>query len=171
MTVRSFNVLPAWGPSLKAIAIFLVIIGAGITYLLNPASRVVQAPLESFYAWAASGVLGLFFESAYRSGTTIALNGFAANIVPACTGLFTITIYVAAVLAFPASLAHKLKGLGFGVLSIMALNGIRIVTLMLIGAHWRGAFDFAHLVIWQSIAIFFAVFLWLFWVERMKRAS
>jgi len=170
MTVRSSGAVLAWGPSLKAVAIFLVAIGAGITYLLNPASRAIQAPLESFYAWAASGVLGLFFESVYRSGTTIALDGFAANIVPACTGLFTITIYVAAVLAFPAGLVHKLKGLGLGVLSIMTLNGIRIISLMLIGAHWRSAFDFAHLVVWQSIAIFFAVFLWLFWVERLNRA-
>jgi len=53
---------------------------------------------------------------------------------------------------------------------ILTLNWVRIISLMLIGAYWNTAFEFAHLVVWQSLAVFFAAFLWLLWVQRIAHA-
>lgn len=151
-------------------ALFFGALAGGITVLLHPASRAFQEPLENAYALGVSAALGLFSETASRSGSLLAFEGFVADIVPACTGLFTLTIFLAGVLAFPSSWRAKLWGLLLGSGGIAALNWVRILSLMVIGARWPRAFDFAHLVVWQSAALFFAVFLWLWWLERFARA-
>jgi len=151
---------------LRIAVIFIATIGVGITYLLNPASRVLQDPLERFLAAFTGTVLSWFNSSVQIYDSTIVIESFAANIVPACTGLFTTTIYIAAVLAYPCSLKRKLQGVVLGVAAIMLVNAIRIISLLVVGAYWIDAFDFAHLVIWQTVAVVFAVFLWLFWIQR-----
>jgi len=155
--------------ALKSVVLFFGTIAVGITFWLNPASRAVQEPLERFLALTTGTFLSWFNNTVSISNTTIQVEGFIANIVPACTGLFTLTMYAAAVLAFPCSLKQKTKGLALGIGSILALNWVRINSLLLIGAYWNEAFDFAHLVVWQTIAIVFAVFVWLFWVQRVIR--
>jgi archaeosortase B (VPXXXP-CTERM-specific) len=155
---------------IKMLAIFLFVIASGITYLLHPASRVLQEPLERFLAMTTGTFLSWFNATVWINQTTINVEQFTANIVPACTGLFTITIFIAAVLAYPCSLRQKAMGVFFGVLAILTLNWIRIVSLLLIGAYWPNAFDFAHLVVWQSVAIVFAVVAWLFWVQKVVYA-
>lgn len=156
--------------AIKSVVLFFGTIVVGITYWLNPASRAIQGPLERFLALVTGTFLGWFNSSVSVSHTAIQMEAFTANIVPACTGLFTMTMYVAAVLAFPCSLAQKAKGVALGVGSILALNWVRISSLMVIGAYWHDAFEFAHLVVWQTIAIIFAVFVWLFWVQRVVHA-
>lgn len=164
MNVRTSSLKDYSG--IKIAVIFLATIGVGITYLLNPASRVLQDPLEKFLATITGTVLSWFNATVQIYDSTIVIESFVANIVPACTGLFTTTIYIAAVLAYPSSLKRKAQGVIFGVLAIMLINAIRIISLLLIGAYWVDAFEFVHLVIWQTAAVVFAVFLWLFWVQR-----
>lgn len=100
----------------------------------------------------------------------VTIRGFSAEIVPACTGLFTMSIFLAAVFAYPCKLKHKLLGVALGVLGILALNWIRIVTLLLIGAYHPQAFEFTHLMVWRSLVVFAAALLWLFWVQRFAHA-
>lgn len=157
--------------ALKMLLTFGVAISVGITYWLSPISRSVQGPLERFLAFMTGSFLGWFNPTVSIRGTTISIEGFTANIVPACTGLFTMTIYVAAVLAYPCTFKRKGQGILIGVLGILALNWVRINSLLLIGAYWNAVFDFAHLVIWQSLIVFFAAFLWLFWVQRFVHAK
>ncbi len=164
MNVRTSKLSDTSG--IKIAVIFLATIGAGITFLLNPVSHVVQDPLEKFLAIFTGTVLSWFNSTVQVYDSTIVIEAFVANIVPACTGLFTTTIYIAAVLAYPCSLKRKLQGVVFGVIAIMLVNAIRIISLLVIGAYWIDAFDFAHLVIWQTVAVVFAVFLWLFWIQR-----
>ncbi len=152
---------------LRSALTFAATIALGISYWLHPASRAVQEPLERFLALTTGTFLGWFDSSVSVTHTTIGVGAFVANVVPACTGLFTMTLYAAAVLATPCPLRHKARGVLGGVLAILALNWVRIVSLLLIGAHWLEAFEFAHLVVWQSVALVFAVFAWLFWLQRL----
>lgn len=153
--------------ALRSALTFLATIAVGISYWLHPASRAVQEPLERFLALTTGTFLSWFDNSVVITHTTVEAGAFVANVVPACTGLFTMTLYSAAVLATPCPLRHKALGVALGVLAILALNWIRIVSLLLIGVHWIQAFEFAHLVVWQSVAIAFAVFAWLFWVQKI----
>ena len=160
-----------WGRVLRALVIFGGTLAIAITFLLSPASQALRNLLESFLAQTAATFLRLFDPSTSVTGSTISINGFAAEIVPACTGLFTTSIFLAAVLAYPSSLPRKLQGIALGVLGIMALNWIRIITLLLIGGYYYPAFEFTHLILWRSLVIFGAAVLWLFWIQRFAHAA
>jgi len=160
----------SYATSVKTLLIFASTLAVGISYWLSPASSALQRALEHFLAWATGGALYWITPSVSMLGTVISVSGFTANIVPACTGLFTITIFVAAVLAYPCTLQRRALGVVLGIVGILTLNWVRIISLMLIGAYWNTAFEFAHLVVWQSLAVFFAAFLWLLWVQRIAHA-
>lgn len=156
---------------LRIVLTFVLTILAGISFWLHPSSRVLQEPLERFLAWTTGAFLSLLNPGVSIQGSAITIGGFEANVVPACTGLFTMTIYVAAVLAYPCAWKRKLQGVLLGISAIVALNWARILSLLLIGAYWQQVFDFAHLVVWQSLALVFAVFLWLYWMQRYAHAG
>src|SRR5574337_1742570 len=121
MGIRTSPALANRSP-LKVLLIFFITVFIGITYWLHPASRAVQGPLELFLAWVAGTILSWFDSSVSIDHATIIIEGFTANIVPACTGLFTMTIYAAAVLAYPCRWTRKAQGLLLGVVGIIALN-------------------------------------------------
>ena len=118
-------------------------------------------------AWTTGGFLSWFDPTVAVTGSVVAIQGFVANIVPACTGLFTTAIFLSAVLALPSSPREKLYGVLWGIVGILAFNWVRIVTLLLIGAYVPSALDFLHLVVWRSLLIFFALFLWLRWANGL----
>ena len=158
-----------WGLALRSLVIFAGTLAIAITFLLSPASRALRTSLELFLAQTAGAFLSWFQHSVSVLGSMVTVNDFSAEIIPACTGLFSTSIFLAAVLAYPSTAKSKLLGLAIGVFGILALNWLRIVSLLVIGAHWRPAFEFTHLVVWRSLVIFFALFLWLFWVKRFTR--
>ena len=155
---------------LRIVLTFAVTILVGISFWLHPGSRVLQEPLELFLAWTTGAFLRLLNPGVSIQGASVSIDGFAANVVPACTGLFTMTIYAAAVLAYPCAWKRKLQGVLLGISAIVALNWVRIISLLLIGAYWPQVFDFAHLVVWQSVALVFAAFVWLYWMQRYAHA-
>lgn len=83
-----------------------------------------------------------------------------------CNGVWASIIFVSAVLAFPSPLLKKLLGVVAGFSAIFVLNLIRVVSLYLIIRHFPGAFEGAHVYVWQSIVIGAAVVLWLLWAQR-----
>ena len=168
-TRSSGGSLTVWGLALRSLAIFAGTLALAITFLLSPASRSLRTPLELFLAQTAGAFLSWFNHSVSVLNLMVTVNGFSAEIIPACTGLFSTSIFLAAVLAYPSTAKSKLLGLTIGLLGILTLNWIRIVSLLLIGAYYRPAFEFTHLVVWRSLVIFVALFLWLFWVNRFAR--
>ena len=56
-----------------------------------------------------------------------------------------------------------------GILAIQALNVIRVISLAWILRHHPDVFETAHLVVWQSLIIFFTVLLWILWVTTLGR--
>lgn len=88
-----------------------------------------------------------------------------------CTGIVPMLILIAAVIAYPAALKHKVKGIILGLIVLYIANLVRTVTLYVIFSHVPGFFDVAHNIIWQAIMILLAVAVWLIWVARLPRAS
>ncbi len=150
---------------LRSFVLFLGTLSVLITYLLSPASEPFRTALEHFLARVTGGFLAWFDPTVVVSGSVIVVQRFVADIVPACTGVFLTSLFVAAVIAFPCTLRAKVEGVLLGVLGILAFNWVRIVSLLLIGAYAPAALDVMHLVVWRSLAIFFALLLWLGWVR------
>lgn len=98
-------------------------------------------------------------------------NTFTFRVVPDCGAIPSLSIFAAAVLAFPVPIRRRLAGLIFGMPILYGVNIIRLTTLAFIGA-WSGAgevFRFSHEVVWQGIFIIFVVGVWLLWVEFFVR--
>jgi len=86
-----------------------------------------------------------------------------------CTGADVMALCLAAVLAFPAPLAARLRGAAVGLLLVSVLNTARIGTLSLAVGD-RALFDRLHLLVWPAILII-AVSLYVFgWMRSMRAA-
>jgi exosortase H (IPTLxxWG-CTERM-specific) len=112
-----------------------------------------------------AGALWLLGAGGQTVGTIVTSKVFSAEIITECTAIFPIMIFLAAVIAYPSRWKQKLWGIVLGVPAIVFVNLIRLVSLFYIGYWFPSVFETAHLLVWQSLIIFFAVLFWLVWVE------
>ena len=150
----------------QAAALFGGSLALAITYLLSPASGPFRSLVERLLAQSTGTALSWVDPSVVVGATTVTINGFAAQVIPACTGLFTTAVFLAAVIAYPTSWRHKLAGAAIGAFGLLAVNWTRIVSLLAIGGYWPSAFDVAHLLVWRSVVLLVAALLWLSWARR-----
>lgn len=96
---------------------------------------------------------------------------FRFNVVPDCGALPSMSIFLAATIAFPTDLWRRLLGLLTGLPLLYVVNILRLTCLALIGAYSGSGqiFEFAHEYVWQAVYIIFVVIIWLMWVEFIVR--
>lgn len=87
----------------------------------------------------------------------------------ACNGILPTYIFVAAILAFPSSWREKGIGLMIEIPAIFAINVVRVVTLMCLGASYPDLFEQVHIYVWQTLVVALSMAVWLFWAERFVR--
>lgn len=126
--------------------------------------------LCAMWARIAGFALTLLGVPASSEGATVVASVFTATIVPACTALDVIILFGAAVLAYPASIGARLRGLLLGVAALFAFNIARIVSLILIGIHYFDLIEDAHRLVWQTAMALAAIGLWLLWQSWASRA-
>jgi exosortase H (IPTLxxWG-CTERM-specific) len=100
-------------------------------------------------------------------------SAFTFHVVADCGAIPSMSIFLAAVLAFPAPWSRRFLGILLGIPVLYALNILRLACLGALGA-WVGPgplFDFAHHYVWQGIFIVFVVAVWLLWVEYVVRGK
>lgn len=162
--------VPFWRRNRREIQfllLFVVLLGGGFTLIsLNWVNDHVIEPFTGQIAGASGAVLGVVGQPVEREGTILRNARFAVNIRNGCNGVEAMLIFLAAVLAFPASWKSRLAGLGLGILAIQLVNLLRVVALFLTGVYFPRIFDTSHTVIWQTIVILFGVMLWIFWANR-----
>ena len=152
---------------------FVLLLGAvtaGIAFLTNH-----DGAMRSFQGGIAgitSHVINLFGGRTSVTGNIIHSSGsFALSVVTACTGVFTTGVFIVAVLAFPAGFLAKLIGVTLGTIAIFLINLVRLGSLFYVGVHFPNLFDKMHLLIWQSLIIVLALFLWLLWAKVVAHAD
>jgi len=152
---------------IQFLVLFVVLLGAGFTLIsVHWVNDHVIEPFTGGIARASGATLNLLGQNVTMQGTVIRNSRFAVNIRNGCNGVEAMLIFLAAVLAFPASWKSRLAGLGLGILAIQVVNLIRVVALFLTGIYFPKIFDTSHTVIWQTIVILFGVVLWIFWANR-----
>jgi exosortase H (IPTLxxWG-CTERM-specific) len=152
---------------LKFLILFVVLLGGGFSLIsLNWVNDHVIEPFTGGIASASGAVLNVLGQNVTQTGTILRNPRFAVNIRNGCNGVEAMLIFLAAVLAFPASWKSRLTGLTLGILAIQLVNLIRVVALFLTGIYFPRIFDTSHTVIWQTIVILFGVLLWIFWANR-----
>jgi exosortase H (IPTLxxWG-CTERM-specific) len=149
------------------LALFLVLLGGSFALLsVNWVNDRVVEPFTAGVARASGVGLNLVGQGVTLQGTVIHGPRFAVNIRNGCNGVEAMLIFIAAVLAFPASWRARLLGLGLGIVAIQVVNLVRVIALYLTGVYFPQLFDASHTVIWQSIVILFGVLLWILWANR-----
>ena len=159
-------------PGLQALRFcggFLLLIALYAAVVSTPfVERWIHAPLSRLVAVVCVPILALFGETSL-SGTYLRFESFDAVIVEACNGVLPTYIFVAAVLAFPSGWRDKLRGVLIGVPAVFAINLVRVVSLMLVGARRPDLVERVHIDVWQTAVVALAMGLWVFWVERYVR--
>jgi len=121
---------------------------------------VVTADLTGFF-------LKLFGMTVNISGRVVSLNNFSMEVVGECTGLYEMLIFLAAMIAYPASYKKKLIGAGLGLPLLYIINVIRMVFIAVV-ANWSPqTFDFMHMYFWQVAMILIIVSVWMLWIEMV----
>jgi exosortase H (IPTLxxWG-CTERM-specific) len=156
------------------LVLFAVILAGGFTLLsVNWVNDHAVEPFTAGVARVSGVALDLLGQDVERQGTVLRGPRFAVNIENGCNGVETMIIFMAAVLAFPASWRARLAGLALGLVAIQGINLVRVVALFLTGTYLPSFFDTSHTVIWQTLVILSGVLLWLLWASRFavpKRA-
>ena len=116
-------------------------------------------------AYMAGIALGMLGVPASLDGAVINADGFAAVVVAECTAIELILVFSAAVLVSPVSLKARLWALALGVSALCALNLVRIVSLMLVGAGFPEYFEMAHLKVGQTAMAVATLAMWLLWLR------
>lgn len=157
-----------WWPQravLRAWVLLLALFGAQMALFswsdpwLTPRANAITAKI-------AAVALRLGGVPATAQGAEVQNPIFPVEIIWECTGITPISLLLASVLAYPCPWRRKLIGLGLGLPALVAINTVRIVSLIYIGGHFPRAFDTAHVLVWQTLMIFFTVILWLVWILR-----
>ncbi len=158
---------PRHRPRILFLAVFLLILAGGFSLLsVNAVNDRVVEPFTAGVARTSGTVLNLIGQSTQMRGTIIENGRFAVNIKNGCNGVETMTIFLAAVFAFPASFRARAIGLVLGLLAIQLVNLVRVVALFLTGAYFPRFFDHSHTVLWQTLVVASGILLFIFWADR-----
>ncbi len=112
-------------------------------------------------------IMGILGATSTVEGITITNVHCRFHIISECTAYFPVAIFLASVLAYPCRVRAKLIGVFAGVPIVLLFNMGRLVTLCYVRSYYPKLFDTIHILIWQSLIIFFTVFLWILWVSTV----
>ena len=140
--------------------------------LTAPVQRAVVGPWTEGLARACAGLVHLFDGNARAYGRVLqsTSNGFAVSIEAGCNGVEAALILVAAMLAFPAPWRLRAAGIAAGLVTVQALNVIRVVTLFYLGQWSLAAFEWAHLYLWQALIMLDVLVVFLLWLRWLPAA-
>lgn len=141
----------------------------GFFGLLYGFDRQVVDPFTRWIAQLTRAILGLAGVQATVAGKVVGTPAFSVAIQNNCNAIYEIALFVAAVLAFPATWRERAWGALVGSIALYVVNLIRVLSLIYIGGHFPRYFDASHIYVWQSFFIVFALGLWLYWSGSLVR--
>lgn len=159
-------------PVLGFVLLFAVLLGVfyAVTFVDKVNMEVFPAYMR-FNARASVAVINLFDEGAKANGTRVWSRRFSVDILHGCDAIAPTALFVAAVLAFPASFLSKIPGVVVGALVLAVVNLIRIIALFFTGIHFPRAFEAMHVDVWQPVFILLSLMLWVSWAWWATRSK
>lgn len=127
----------------------------------------IMRPFCLFLAQATYWVLSCFTNEVAVAGNILRWSGssVALKVVSECSALGYSATLIAAILAYPAPWALRLKSVVAGFILLETINILRLVSLMYIGRWWPDQFMWIHLNLWPLFISLDLVLLFLIWVR------
>ena len=150
--------------------IFCTVLGSLFAIeMLKPVQEAVIQPFTGLLAALSTALILPFDDTVIAQGRILrdAATGFAVSIEAGCNGVEAAIVLIAGIVAFPASLRHKLVAILAGFFFVQALNIVRIISLFYLGQWNYSVFEWFHLYLWPvlimlDVLIVFAIYLqWL----------
>lgn len=137
--------------------------------MLKPVQEVLIQPFTGILASVSTAIIMPFDDSVIAQGRILrdATTGFAVSIEAGCNGVEAAIVLIAGIVAFPASLRHKLLAILAGFFFVQILNIVRIISLFYLGQWNYTVFEWFHLYLWPvlimlDVLVVFAIYLqWL----------
>ena len=154
----------------KFLLIFCGVLGSLFAIeMLNPVQQAVIQPFTGLLAKISTAVIVPFDDTVIAQGRILrdATTGFAVSIEAGCNGVEAAIVLVAGIVAFPASVQHKVIAILAGFVFVQALNIVRIISLFYLGQWNYTVFEWFHLYLWPvlimlDVLVVFAIYLqWL----------
>ena len=154
----------------KFLLIFCGVLGSLFAIeMLNPVQQAVIQPFTVLLANISTAVIMPFDDTVIAQGRILrdATTGFAVSIEAGCNGVEAAIVLVAGIVAFPASVQHKVIAILAGFVFVQALNIVRIISLFYLGQWNYTVFEWFHLYLWPvlimlDVLVVFAIYLqWL----------
>jgi len=150
--------------------VFVAALGIQLLLILFAFQLNLDRPINRATAQVTAWAIALVGVEARAEGDEILCPSLSnLRIIFECTGAFPAIIFVAAVVAYPCRWRFRLAGAAVGVLAILAVNELRLMTLLYVGYAYPDAMEWVHLVAWQALFVVFVVMLWTFWAMRVAR--
>lgn len=134
-------------------------------------SEYVTVPFTYLLAQVSAFLVKLWDKGVTSSGVEIwnSAQDFGVAIAPGCDGIEAVIMLVAAIIAFPSPIKHKLVGISLGFVAIQSLNIVRIISLFYLGQWNKTMFDWFHLYLWQALIVLDALAVFLIWLRYLPR--
>jgi exosortase/archaeosortase family protein len=161
---RRFDWFYGKKPVFQFVGWFALLMGVFYAITFLPVLNKMALPaLQKTNAKVSTAVLNVFGEEATNHATNISSRRYSINIAHGCDAIEPAALFVAAVLAFPASFAAKVPALFIGTALLLIINLVRIISLYYTGVFWPAAFETMHVDVWQPAFIVLSLFFWVSW--------
>ncbi len=167
---------PGWIYAKRPVLGFVLLFGVlmalfyACTFLVVINKKLIPAYMR-LNARASTAIINVFGEGATAKGTWVSSPRFSVDIRHGCDAIAPTALFIAAVLAFPASMRSKLPVVVIGTFFLAVVNLVRIVTLFFTGIYYPKWFEAAHVDVWQPIFILLALALWVAWACWATRSK
>ncbi|MBI4161291.1 MAG: exosortase H [Acidobacteria bacterium] len=157
-------------PILATALLFLGCLAAFALLLEWPAAEaVIVDPITRLQARLAGALLRLAGSGVNVDGTSLVRGGFTMNVRNGCNGVYALSIFLAAILAYPSRWREKAAGAIGGGAVLLAGNLARILSLYLVGVRFPDQLEWFHLYFWQTGMAVLALGVWFWWENRWVR--
>lgn len=146
---------------------FVLLVVLFVIELTPPAQQYFVQPFTTLLATISISLIRLFDDNVMSYGVIIynSVNQFAVSIEAGCNGIEASIILFSAIVTFPRSWRSRLVGVVLGLLSLHAVNIIRIISLFYLGQWNTTAFEWAHLYLWQALIMLDVFVVFLLWLK------
>ena len=84
-----------------------------------------------------------------------------------CTGIFALFMCLAAVLAYPASVVHRIKGVVLAVPAFIVYSTLRLLVMGMVARFAPAQIELFHVYIMVLVNIGFVMLVWMYWLKEV----
>ncbi|MFH0930954.1 MAG: archaeosortase/exosortase family protein [Candidatus Zixiibacteriota bacterium] len=164
----------AYKAILRFVLLFIGLLILFTFFFSLTANNLLSSPIQKLIivtTYLTGLILNLLGMGAEIGEEFLSLKNFSVTVIPECTGLHEIVIFLAALLAYPASFKKKLWGILLGIPFIFLVNIFRMVFITAISNYRPDTFEFLHLYFWQVALILIILSAWILWIEIIVKSE